>query len=165
MSREARLLHLYRSADHNFVGRHGRGALAHPMITEERLQCLPGRGVVGDRFLDFGENSKGQITFFAGEVHAQLLAEFHLEREPSVYRRNVVTEGIDLGGLIGREFQVQGVRFEGVEECRPCYWMDEVCAPGAEAFLRGRGGLRARILSDGILRVGPAQLCLGKDEG
>jgi hypothetical protein len=43
------------------------------------------------------------------------------------------------------------VEFEGICECKPCYWMDYAIAPGAEQFLQGRGGLRAKILSDGIL--------------
>jgi len=158
MSREARLLHLYRSPGHNFVGRHGRGALSHPMLGEEWLECRAGRGVVGDRFFDFGQNSKGQITLFAAEVHEALMAAFGLDLDPSVYRRNVVTVGVDLNALIGMEFCLQGVRFAGVEECRPCHWMNQVCAPGAEEILRGRGGLRARILDDGTLRVGLAHL-------
>jgi MOSC domain-containing protein YiiM len=64
----------------------------------------------------------------------------------------VITRGVDLNDLIGQEFDVQGVRFLGTEECRPCYWMDGAFAPGAQEFLKGRGGLRARILSDGSLR-------------
>jgi MOSC domain-containing protein YiiM len=48
--------------------------------------------------------------------------------------------------------------FEGVEECRPCYWMDQALAPGAEEFLKGCGGLRVRVLTDGILNSGPAIL-------
>jgi MOSC domain-containing protein YiiM len=52
---------------------------------------------------------------------------------------------------------LQGVRFAGVEECRPCYWMDQAVGPGADAWLRGRGGLRARIVSDGPLRLGQAK--------
>jgi len=67
-------------------------------------------------------------------------------------RRNVITRSVDLNELIGQEFEVQGVRFLGTEECRPCYWMDSVFAPGAQQFLKGRGGLRARILTDGLLR-------------
>ncbi len=47
------------------------------------------------------------------------------------------------------------VRFFGTEECRPCYWMDGALGPGAHAWLRGRGGLRARILSDGWLARTP----------
>ena len=47
---------------------------------------------------------------------------------------------------------MQGVRFLGMEECRPCYWMDGAFAPGAQEFLKGRGGLRAKILATGQLR-------------
>jgi MOSC domain-containing protein YiiM len=72
---------------------------------------------------------------------------------PSVFRRNVITGGMDLNELIGQEFQIQGVRFRGTEECRPCYWMDQAFAPGANEFLKGRGGLRAVILTDGRLRA------------
>jgi MOSC domain-containing protein YiiM len=75
------------------------------------------------------------------------------EKQPSLLRRNVLTRGIDLNTLIGMTFSIQGVVFEGTEECRPCYWMDTALAPGAEAALRGRGGLRARILEGGTLCV------------
>jgi MOSC domain-containing protein YiiM len=49
---------------------------------------------------------------------------------------------------------VQGVRFLGTEESKPCYWMNQAFGEGAEAALQGHGGLRARILADGILRTG-----------
>jgi hypothetical protein len=62
---------------------------------------------------------------------------------------------MDLNRLVGTEFEVQGVRFGGVAECAPCHWMDEAFAPGAETFLTGRGGLRAVILTDGVLRADP----------
>jgi MOSC domain-containing protein YiiM len=71
---------------------------------------------------------------------------------PSAFRRNVITQGVDLNLLINREFEVQGVRFHGTQECAPCYWMDQAFAPGAEAALKGHGGLRARILSSGTLK-------------
>jgi MOSC domain-containing protein YiiM len=60
---------------------------------------------------------------------------------------------VDLNYLIGVEFEVQGVRFRGTEECSPCYWMNTAIAPGAEKLLKGRGGLRAVILADGKLRA------------
>jgi FdhD protein len=78
--------------------------------------------------------------------------------DPSALRRNVLVSGVDLNGLVGRRFRLGGVVFEGVEECKPCYWMDEAVAPGANAFLAGRGGLRCRILSDGALSCGVAEL-------
>jgi MOSC domain-containing protein YiiM len=64
----------------------------------------------------------------------------------------VITRGVDLNEFIGKEFEIQGVRFFGTQESAPCYWMDGAFAPGAQAFLKGRGGLRAKILCDGELR-------------
>jgi len=69
----------------------------------------------------------------------------------SLARRNVTTRGVDLNELIGQDIELQGVRFLGMEECRPCYWMDRAFAPGSHEFLKGRGGLRAKILTDGKL--------------
>jgi hypothetical protein len=57
-----------------------------------------------------------------------------------------------LAELIGVEFELQGVQFFGKEECRPCYWMNLAFGSGAEKAMKGRGGLRAEIRSDGFLR-------------
>ena len=121
------------------------------------IECVAGRGIRGDRYFDYRENYRGQITFFAFEVYALLCDVLSVvDKPPSVFRRNVITEGMDLNALIGEEFVIQGTRFRGAEECKPCYWMDQAFAPGAEEFLRGRGGLRAVILSDGNLSAGVA---------
>jgi MOSC domain-containing protein YiiM len=53
-----------------------------------------------------------------------------------------------------------GVTFEGTGEARPCHWMNHAVAPGAEEWLKGRGGLRARVLSDGVLKAGATELVL-----
>lgn len=125
------------------------------MVECKEVKCVAGRGLEGDRFFDFKENYKGQVTFFANEVYEQLCAEFGVwDRPPSVFRRNIITAGADLPGLIGEEFDVQGVRFLGTGESAPCEWMNVAFGPGAEERLKGSGGLRAKILTDGILRVG-----------
>jgi MOSC domain-containing protein YiiM len=86
------------------------------------------------------------------EVFDELCSAMQIQAySPSLARRNVITLGVDLNELIGQEFEVQGVRFLGMEECRPCYWMDGAFAPGAKEFLKGRGGLRAKILKGGKL--------------
>jgi MOSC domain-containing protein YiiM len=147
------ILHLYTSPGHNFFGHNDQAPGEHPMIEVDRLECVAGHGIRGDRFFDYRESYKGQITFFAEEVYSALCQALSLhDIPPSATRRNVITLGIDLNTLIGIEFEVQGVPFFGVEECRPCYWMDQALAPGAEVFLKGRGGLRARILRNGELR-------------
>lgn len=144
---------LYVSPAHNYFGHHGGPAGRTEIVEVDELDCVAGRGVRGDRFFDYKPDYKGQITFFSAEVFAALCTALGAsDKVPAAVRRNVVVRGVELNGLIGREFDLQGVRFFGTEECRPCYWMDEAIAPGAEAWLQGRGGLRARILSDGRLR-------------
>lgn len=148
------VLHLYVSPGHNYFGHHGQAAGTHPILEQREVRCVAGRGIEGDRFFDFKEDYKGQITLFAWEVYQDLCARFNRwDKPPAVFRRNVITRGLDLNALIGQEFELQGVRFLGVESCKPCYWMDQAFCPGAEAALQGRGGLRAKILTDGVLRV------------
>jgi MOSC domain-containing protein YiiM len=144
---------LFISPGHNFFGHHGQTAGKSPLIEVQAVECVAGRGVRGDRFFDFKEDYKGQITFFAREVFDEVCQHLGVAAvSPGVARRNAITQGIDLNVLIGRRFVLQEIEFEGVCECKPCYWMDTAIAPGAEAALQGRGGLRAKILSDGTLR-------------
>ncbi len=126
------------------------------MIEVGEIECIAGKGIRGDRFFDYKENYKGQITFFEWETFLALKEKFGVfDRGPEVFRRNVIVEGISLNDLIGHTFDLQELRFEGVEEARPCYWMNQAFCEGAEEALRGRGGLRARILSSGTLRADP----------
>lgn len=123
------------------------------MIEVDEVACVAGKGLMGDRFFGWKEDYKGQITFFAHEVYERLCEQFAVTGvEPSVFRRNVITKDTDLNALIGVEFEVQGIRFLGTEESRPCYWMNQAFAEGAEDAMKGVGGLRAKILSDGVLR-------------
>lgn len=148
-----RVVHIYVSPGHNYLGHHGQPAGDAPIVEVDEVQCVAGQGLEGDRFFGHKEDYKGQITFFDLAVHLQLVEKFgSAARSPAIYRRNVIVDGMDLNSLIGQEFEVQGVRFQGVEECRPCYWMDQALAPGAEEAMKGQGGLRARIMTSGILR-------------
>ena len=148
-----RIRHLYVSPGHNFFGRHGKPPGENPTTEVPEVRCVPGSGIEGDRFFAFKDDYQGQITFFSHEVYERLGAELNVhDKSPGVFRRNVVCEGVDLNELKGKEFELQGVRFLGGAECTPCYWMDQAFGPGAEKALKGRGGLRARILSSGVLR-------------
>lgn len=147
-----RIRHLYISPGHNYFGHHGKPSGGNPIVEVPRVHCVAGRGIEGDRFFDYKPDYKGQITFFAWEEYERLCAEFGLrDRSPAAFRRNAITSGIDLRTLYGREFEIQGVRFRGHSECTPCYWMDQAFHPGTEAALKGCGGLRAQILTDGDL--------------
>jgi len=147
--------HLFISPGHNFFGHHGQPAGQHPVLELNQIDCVAGRGIRGDRFFDYQKNYKGQITFFSLEILEALRRELNLpQAQPFATRRNAFVTGADLNSLIGAEFELQGVRFAGVEQCKPCHWMNSALGPGAEDWLQGRGGLRARILTDGVLRRG-----------
>ncbi len=149
-----KIWHLYISPGHNFFGHHEKPPGDHATLEVQEVDCVAGHGIQGDRFFDFKENYKGQITFFAQEVFAALCAELKLSgKSPGLARRNVLVEGVDLNALIGVDFEIQGVHFRGMTQCAPCYWMDRAFSPGAEQFLQNRGGLRAQILTSGKLCV------------
>lgn len=149
--------HIFISPEHNFVGHNGREPGIAPDVEVDEVECVKGRGLRGDRYFDFKEDYKGQVTFFSMEVYEDMCARFHVaDLPPSTFRRNILVRGVDLNSLIGKEFEIQGVRFSGTQEAAPCKWMNHAFAEGAEEALKGRGGLRARILTDGTLRRGPA---------
>jgi len=148
-----KVLHLFISPGHNYVGHYGKPAGRTPIQSVDEIECVAGSGIRGDRFFDHEPDFKGQITFFEIETHRDLCERFGVpDRGPETFRRNVVTEGRDLNELIGEEFEIQGVRFLGTEEARPCFWMNQAFCEGAEEALRGKGGLRAKILVGGTLR-------------
>ncbi|MFP6886784.1 MAG: MOSC domain-containing protein [Opitutales bacterium] len=152
------ILAFYVSHGHDFRGRHGKDRENNPVSSEEIVECVTGQGIRGDRYFGFKKNYKAQVTFFDEAVHQAVRAEFGTSHTPDVYRRNVLLRGVDLNELIGKSFSLGEVEFEGVQECTPCYWMDEAVAPGTEDFLKGRGGLRTRVLKNGTLRLGEMNL-------
>jgi len=150
----AELIEIWISPGSDFRGRHGEERLEHGIVDLPQVECVAGMGLRGDRYFGRKPDFKGQVTFFDAAVVQAVRERF---AQPgltgSAFRRNLVVRGIDLAAWVGKRFRFQGVEFEGSEECRPCYWMDRAVAPGTEEFLASdfRGGLRARILSDGVL--------------
>lgn len=152
----AMLKAIFISGGHDYWGRQGEGRLCSGITSVAEVECVAGKGLMGDRYFGYRENFKGQVTFFQDEVFQEIRQEFKLAKLPgSVFRRNLLVSGLDLAALKGREFDFQGLRFEGAQECKPCDWMNRAVAPGTEDFMKKgfRGGLRAKILTSGILRV------------
>ena len=151
---QIRIERIFISPGHNFFGHHEQPPGEYPTAAVNEVECIAGKGLFGDRFFDFKDNYKGQVTFFAAEVFDDICQKLGVSgKSPGLTRRNVITRGMDLNSLVGKTFEVQGIEFEGVCECSPCHWMNDAIAPGAEAALHARGGLRARILTDGVLHV------------
>jgi MOSC domain-containing protein YiiM len=148
-----RVRKIFISPGHNFFGHRGQPAGTNPAVEVDSAECVAGFGLRGDRFFGYRPEYKGQVTLLSLEVYVALSQHFKVPGlDPSVLRRNVLVEGEDLNALIGHTFSIQGVSLQAAEECRPCFWMDRAVAPGAEEWMKGRGGLRCRILSDGWIQ-------------
>ncbi len=152
----AELVEIWISSGNDFRGHHGMERGNHEIESLAEVECVAGMGLRGDRYFGYKPDFKGQVTFFdAAAVDAVRETFKQPDLSAGIFRRNIIVRGIDLASWVGKRFRFQGVEFEGSEECKPCYWMDEALAPGTEEFLKThfRGGLRARILSSGMLRV------------
>ena len=159
---KATILHLFTSPGHNYYGHHGKPAGTHGIIEHDSIELVADRGIRGDRFFDWKENYKGQITFIDQRVVDDIRTHADNPELPaSTFRRNVVVAGIELNDLVGETFRIGGILLQGSEECNPCYWMDQACGrEGTEELMKGRGGLRCRILESGELRLGETSLAL-----
>jgi MOSC domain len=125
----------------------------------ESVELHAGRGIVGDRYFDgtgtFSASEKHgqQLTLIEGEVLDALRAE-GVALTPADARRNVVTRGIDLNALVGREFQIGTVRCVGRRLCEPCSHLQRLTGTALLRPMVHRGGLRADILTSGVVRTG-----------
>jgi hypothetical protein len=124
-----------------------------PLARVGDAEALAGRGLAGDRYAD------GQGTFSAPGrgyeltlVEADVLEEIGLSWEEA--RRNVVTRGIALNGLVGRRFRIGTVHCVGRRLAEPCAHLEKLARPGLLRPLVHRGGLRADIVESGVIRLG-----------
>lgn len=147
--------HLFISSGHNYWGRPDRDPGSFSTFSPESVILDAGKGIRGDRYYNRKPDYDGQITFFSYEVYEDVKSVLALEnRSPVHFRRNVIIEGVPLNQLIGQNFSIEGIEFSGSGHCTPCKWMDFGFGNGTLKVLQGRGGLRCRILTDGILKTG-----------
>jgi MOSC domain-containing protein YiiM len=112
-----------------------------------------GRGLAGDRYsrLDGGR----QVTLIQAESLAAIAS--HIGRSPvrpEELRRNILTEGINLLALKDRRFRIGEAVLETSGECHPCSRMEETLGVGGYNAVRGLGGITARVLQGGRIRIG-----------
>jgi MOSC domain-containing protein YiiM len=120
---------------------------------------LAGIGLADDRLGQRGEAelSTRQVTLIQAE-HLGVIASLvqGAPIDPVGLRRNLVVSGINLLALKNARLQVGDAVLEVVGPCQPCSRMEEVIGPGGYAAMRGHGGMTARVLSSGDIRVGDA---------
>jgi MOSC domain-containing protein YiiM len=133
-----------------------RPARREPVVVVDVVEAREGRGLTGDRFRGSAA-SKRHVTLLQAEhlpVIAQLLGRDRID--PALLRRNIVVSGINLLALNSAQFEIGGVLMEGTGPCHPCSRMEETFGPGGYNAVRGHGGITARVISGGVIRLGDA---------
>jgi len=130
-----------------------------PMQSISEVRAVPGQGLEGDRYFDHkGTFSKPQpdreLTLIEAEAIEALRKEFQVDFGLSASRRNIVTRGVPLNHLVDKEFWIGDVKARGLRLCEPCSHLQRLSHPKVLPGLVHRGGLRAQILTEGMIRVG-----------
>jgi MOSC domain-containing protein YiiM len=127
------------------------------------VRAVAGKGLEGDRYFSgSGTYSKpkhdpgAEATLIESEALEALKRDYGIELAPGASRRNIMTRGMSLHHLVGREFAIGAVRFRGIRLCEPCAHLQKLTEPGVMRGLVHRGGLNAEILAGGVIRVGDA---------
>ncbi len=148
------LHHFFTSPKHNYFTRPKFEVGDALTIAHTSLNFEEGKGIEDDRF----EESLYPVTFFSLEVAEAIDKAFERSIDIELYRRNITISGINLCELIGKQFTIGEVVFEGMAHCNPCTWMDAVIEKGTYRQMKGRGGLRAKVISSGKLVLGKITL-------
>ena len=132
------------------------------MVEVRSVRAVAGKGLEGDRYAaGVGKFSRKagpgrEITLIEAEAIESLAREYKVKMDQAESRRNLVTEGLPLNHLVGREFRVGDVTLRGMRLCEPCGHLETLTRPGVRRGLVHRGGLRADIVEGGVIRVGDA---------
>ncbi|WIO74897.1 MOSC domain-containing protein [Porticoccaceae bacterium LTM1] len=136
-----------------------------PMVVVEQAEAIAGLGLEGDRRCQGREGSARQVTLINQEniqAAAKVLGRDKID--PALLRRNLVVSGINLLALRGKRFRIGEVELEGTAACHPCGRMEQALGAGGFAAMLGNGGLCAKILVGGELRVGQSVELLPQNE-
>ncbi len=126
------------------------------LLTVNHVEVLAEHGLIGDRSAQHA-GGKRQVTLIQSEHLAAVAALLGCDAiDPALVRRNLVVSGINLLALRDAPFEIGGVLFEGTGLCEPCSRMEEVLGAGGYNAMRGHGGIIARVIVGGVIRLGDA---------
>ncbi|HVL58124.1 MAG TPA: MOSC domain-containing protein [Burkholderiaceae bacterium] len=130
-----------------------RAARRAPVRAVEAAVAEADSGLLGDHY--GRRHGSRQVTLVQAEDLAAIASYLgQREVDPALLRRNIVTQGINLRALKGRRFRIGSVVLEHTGECHPCSRLEEALGTGGYNAVRGHGGITARVLSGGELRIG-----------
>ncbi len=130
-----------------------------PMVEVQEVKTVPEMGLEGDRYAQkqgtfFKPEPDFELTLIEAEAVEAAQREFGLELTPAESRRNVVTRGVPLNDLVGKDFQIGAVKAHGIRLCEPCSHLQALTGQPVIKALVHRGGLRAQILTEGTIQAG-----------
>jgi MOSC domain-containing protein YiiM len=131
-----------------------------PMRAVGKVRAIPGVGLEGDRYACqqgtfYKPEPDYELTLIEAEAIEALSRDCAIQLAPGDARRNLVTRGVPLNHLVGKEFFIGKVKIRGIRLCEPCDHLQQLTGrPGLIKGLLHRGGLRAQILSEGTIRIG-----------
>ena len=141
---------------------HVAGEAGAPPERRESVEAVVGKGLQGDRYFEdegtFSTDDEGRtrdVTLIEAEAIEQAEADYEVEFEPGVHRRNVTVRGVGLNRLLGEQFRVGDAVVEGTELCEPCTYLErKLEEKGVQEALVHRGGIRCEIVEGGEIGVG-----------
>ncbi|MFM9838094.1 MAG: MOSC domain-containing protein [Cyclobacteriaceae bacterium] len=128
-----------------------RSKRLEPTLLVERVVAVETKGLEGDR----SRGGNRQVTLIQKE-HIQAIASFigKTDLDFTITRRNILVEGINLLSLKGKQFQIGEAVFEYSGECHPCSRMEEALGIGGYNAMRGHGGITAKVILGGEIKIG-----------
>lgn len=135
---------------------------AAEMESRDSVEAVAGRGLRGDRYFEgtgtYSQSARDvcrELSLIEGETLDAVERDYGISIEPDEHRRNLTTRDVGLNRLVGARFRVGEATCEGVELCEPCSYLESLVErDGLHDALIHRGGIRARIVSDGIVEPG-----------
>jgi len=130
-----------------------RSARKLPLTSVERVEATTDRGLEGDHYSKI--SGKRQVTLIQAEHLDTVASMLGIDTiKPETVRRNIVVGGINLLALKDRQFKLGDVTLAFTGLCHPCSRMETLLGPGGYNAMRGHGGITARVLHGGLIRVG-----------
>ena len=131
-----------------------------PQLSCQKINLVAGNGIVGDRNYGLSKWPGQNLTLIELEEIEAFVGEKNRERDLSITRRNILTRGVRLNELVGKEFKIGDITLRGIELCEPCRSLGAALSSSTlsskqvvERFLH-RGGLRVDVLTSGVIEVG-----------
>jgi MOSC domain-containing protein YiiM len=135
-----------------------RPARKAPLVSLDIAEITREAGLIGDHYSGRpnpdGRGGKRQVTLIQAEDLAAIASYLAREVTPGDLRRNLVVSGINLRALKDRRFQVGEAVLEATDDCHPCSRMEAILGPGGYNAVRGHGGITARVIQSGQVRLG-----------